>query len=131
MADESSYPKVAQLKSVAALTGRLSELGISLPVDERLLSAEEGSPLAAPIDVGGFTVGNRWCIHPMEGWDANRDGTPSAHTLRRWRNFGLSGAKLVWGGEAAAVQPAGRANPNQTLATEANRDGLKALLNEL
>ena len=104
---------------------RLAELGCELPVDERVLSAAEGSPLAAPIDVGGFTVGNRWCIHPMEGWDANSDGSPSAHTLRRWRNFGLSGAKLIWGGEAAAVQPAGRANPNQTLAdgVESGRAG--------
>ena len=23
----------------------------------------------------------------MEGWDANRDGSPSEHTLRRWRQF--------------------------------------------
>ena len=73
------------------------------------------------MEVAGFEVGNRWCIHPMEGWDANRDGSPSEHTLRRWRNFGLSGAKLIWGGEAAAVRPDGRANPNQTLATESNR----------
>ncbi len=131
MADDSAYPKVAQLKSVAALRERLAELGKSLPVDDAVLSAADGSPLAAPIEIGGFTVGNRWCIHPMEGWDANTDGSPSPHTLRRWRNFGLSGAKLIWGGEAAAVQPAGRANPNQTLATEANRGGLAALLHEL
>ena len=56
----------------------------------------------------------------MEGWDAHRDGSPSELTLRRWRNFGLSGAKLIWGGEAAAVQPDGRANPHQTLAIPAN-----------
>jgi 2,4-dienoyl-CoA reductase-like NADH-dependent reductase (Old Yellow Enzyme family) len=130
MADDAAYPKVAQLKSVAALRERLAELGCALPVDDRALSAAEGSPLAEPIEIGGFTVGNRWCIHPMEGWDANRDGSPSPHTLRRWRNFGLSGAKLIWGGEAAAVQPAGRANPNQTLATESNRGGLAALLAE-
>src|SRR6185503_9332747 len=74
---------------------------------------------------------NRWCIHPMEGWDAGRDGSPSEHTLRRWRNFGRSGAKLIWGGEAAAVRPDGRANPNQTLATQSNRAGLTALLSEL
>jgi len=66
----------------------------------------------------------------MEGWDANRDGSPSELTLRRWRNFGISGAKLIWGGEAAAVQPDGRANPNQTLATPSNAAGLSALLNE-
>ena len=129
MAD--SYPKIAQLKNVEAFRARLQELGLDLPVDDQILTAEQGSPLAAPIRIGGFQVGNRWCVHPMEGWDANRDGSPSPHTLRRWRNFGLSGAKLIWGGEAAAVQPDGRANPNQTLATPENRAGLAALLNEL
>ena len=131
MSAEANYTKVAQLKSVDALRARLAELGISLPIDDHILSAAEGSPLAQPMKVGTFEVGNRWCIHPMEGWDANRDGSPSPHTLRRWRNFGLSGAKLIWGGEAAAVRPDGRANPNQTLATESNRRGLTALLIEL
>jgi 2,4-dienoyl-CoA reductase-like NADH-dependent reductase (Old Yellow Enzyme family) len=131
MADGTNFPKVAQLKDVAAFRARLAELGLEVPVDERVLSATDGSPLAEPITVGRFKVGNRWCIHPMEGWDANRDGSPSEHTLRRWRNFGLSGAKLIWGGEAAAVRLDGRANPNQTLATESNRDGLAALLREL
>src|SRR4051812_32012421 len=125
------YPKVAQLKDVAALRARLAELNLDLPVDDKILTAAEGSPLAQPLVIGGFTVGNRWCIHPMEGWDANRDGSPTAHTLRRWKNFGLSGAKLIWGGEAAAVQEDGRANPNQTLATPANRAGLAALREEL
>jgi len=129
MAD--SYPKIAQLKNVEAFRARLQELGLDLPVDDQILTAAQGSPLAAPISIGGLTVGNRWCVHPMEGWDANRDGSPSVHTLRRWKNFGLSGAKLIWGGEAAAVQPDGRANPNQTLATPENRGGLAALLNEL
>lgn len=125
-----AYPKVAQLKSVEQLRARLAELNLDLPVDDEVLSAGEGSPLAQPLQLGSFAVGNRWCIHPMEGWDANRDGSPSVHTLRRWRHFGLSGAKLIWGGEAAAVMPEGRANPNQTLATPENRAGLAALLDE-
>ena len=124
------YVKVAQLKSAAALRARLAELGLELPVDDTPLSAAEGSPLARPIQLGPLAAGNRWCIHPMEGWDANRDGTPSELTLRRWRNFGNSGAKLIWGGEAAAVQPDGRANPNQTLATPSNQAGLAALLKQ-
>jgi 2,4-dienoyl-CoA reductase-like NADH-dependent reductase (Old Yellow Enzyme family) len=131
MTDAPNYQRVAQLRNVAALGARLAELRQSLPIDDDVLSAEAGSPLAAPIAVGNFTVGNRWCIHPMEGWDANPDGSPSEHTLRRWRNFGTSGAKLIWGGEAAAVRPDGRANPNQSLATAANRAGLAKLLGEL
>jgi 2,4-dienoyl-CoA reductase-like NADH-dependent reductase (Old Yellow Enzyme family) len=131
MPDAPNYPRVAQLRDVPALRERLRELKLSLPIDDEVLSAAAGSPLAAPINVGNFTVGNRWCIHPMEGWDANPNGSPSEHTLRRWRNFGLSGAKLIWGGEAAAVRPDGRANPNQTLATAANRNGLAQLLAEL
>ena len=90
-----------------------------------------GSPLAQPISIGDVHVGNRWCIHPMEGWDANQDGSPSELTLRRWRNFGASGAKLIWGGEAAAVEPGGRANPRQTLATPDNREGLAMLFDAL
>lgn len=125
------YPKIAQLKTVDVFRARLDELGLNIPVDDQPLSAAEGSPLARPIDIGGFTVGNRWCIHPMEGWDANRDGSPSELTVRRWRNFGLSGAKLIWGGEAAAVRPDGRANPNQTLAVRENAAGLRQLLDTL
>jgi 2,4-dienoyl-CoA reductase-like NADH-dependent reductase (Old Yellow Enzyme family) len=128
---KSPYPKIAQLKSVDQLRERLAELSLDLPVDDQILTAAAGSPLAEPLALGKFTIGNRFCIHPMEGWDANRDGSPSQHTLRRWRNFGLSGAKLIWGGEAAAVVPEGRANPNQTLATRSNRAGLAALLDEL
>ncbi|MHB8972544.1 MAG: oxidoreductase [Pirellulaceae bacterium] len=126
-----SYVKIAQLKSPAALRDRLAQLGLELPVDEKILTAAEGSPLATPLRFGARCVGNRWCIHPMEGWDANRDGSPSELTLRRWENIGRSGAKLVWGGEAAAVQPDGRANPHQLLATPANRAGLRQLLARL
>ncbi len=128
---QNTYPKIAQLKSIEQFRARLADLGIDLPADDRVLSASEGSPLAAPVRLGDFEVGNRWCIHPMEGWDANPDGSPTRFTLRRWRHFGLSGAKLIWGGEAAAVVPEGRANPNQTLATLENRAGLAALLQEL
>ena len=126
-----SYTKIAQLKDVAAFRGRLQELDIALPMDDTILTAAAGSPLADSIEIGNFHVGNRWCIHPMEGWDANRDGSPSEHTLRRWRHFGLSGAKFIWGGEAAAVQPDGRANPHQTMAIESNRAGLRQLLDSL
>ena len=71
------------------------------------------APLAQPYCLdNGFTIGNRFCILPMEGWDGTADGRPTELTTRRWKNFGLSGAKLIWGGEAVAVQPDARANPD-------------------
>ncbi|PQO29285.1 NADH:flavin oxidoreductase [Bremerella cremea] len=127
----SRYIKVAQLKTVDTFRERLAELGLELPCDDSILTREQGSPMAEPLTAGGFTMGNRWCIHPMEGWDANPDGSPSEYTIRRWENFGRSGAKWIWGGEAAAVQEDGRANPNQTLGTEANRFGLEKLFDAL
>src|SRR5262249_34919657 len=64
-------------------------------------------------------IGNRFAVLPMEGWDGTAEGRPSDLTRRRWRHFGLSGAKLIWGGEAVAVRHDGRANPNQLLLNEA------------
>lgn len=125
------YIKVAQLRDVATFRARVQALGVEIPCDDSILSSAQSSPLARPLQIGKVQVGNRWCIHPMEGWDANTDGSPSELTLRRWRNFGLSGAKLIWGGEAAAVQPDGRANPRQTMAIPENAAGLRQLLEEL
>ena len=124
-------PRIAQLKTVDAFRERVASLGLDIPVDDEVLTAEAGSPLAATLELGPLTAGNRWCIHPMEGWDANPDGSPSEHTLRRWRNFGLSGAKFIWGGEAAAVRHDGRANPRQTLGMPENREGLRQLRDAL
>ena len=72
-------------------------------------------------------MGNRFCILPMEGWDGTREGAPSDLTTRRWRHFGESGAKLIWGGEAVAVRHDGRANPNQLLLTPGTLAPIAAL----
>lgn len=109
--------RIPSLKSVADFRSHLASLGVELPCDETIL-AGPGSPLAGPLPglrVNGKTPGNRWVIHPMEGWDAGTDGFPSDDVRRRWRRFGESGAKLIFGGEAMAVRPDGRANPNQLI----------------
>ena len=66
MPEAANYPKVAQLKDVAAFRVRLAELGLSLPVDDRVLSAAEGSPLAQPMTVGGLR-GRQSLVHPSDG----------------------------------------------------------------
>ncbi len=67
----------------------------------------------------------------MEGWDATLEGEPSDLTRRRWRHFGESGAKLIWGGEAVAVRHDGRANPNQLLLTARTQAALASLREDL
>ena len=126
----SSYPRVATFKTVEAFRERLTELGLSIECDDQIETAPD-SPMAKPLDVDGFRVGNRWVIHPMEGWDAETDGHPSYLVRRRWRRFGISGAKWIWGGEAMAVLPEARANPNQLIISEDTRDSLARLHQEL
>ncbi|MEZ5399418.1 MAG: hypothetical protein R2729_07090 [Bryobacteraceae bacterium] len=123
----SSFPRVASFKTADAFRARLTSLGLDLPCDDAILTAPD-SPLAAPIEVDGLRIGNRWVIHPMEGWDAATDGAPTDLVRRRWANFARSGAKWLWGGEAMAVVPEGRANPNQLIIQEHNEDALKSLL---
>ena len=121
------YRRVASLKGPAEFRAHLRELGVELPVDDELLSGPD-APLARPCQLpDGFKVGNRFCIQPMEGWDATEDGKPTDLVRRRWRRFGISGAKLIWGGEAVAVRRDGRANPRQMLISEANLPDLTAL----
>jgi len=117
MSEKPRYARLSTFKKSEDLTRHLSGLGVSIACDEAILNAAE-SPLGQSYSVGKTRVGNRFCIQPMEGWDGTTEGEPTELTRRRWVNFGLSGAKLIWGGEAFAVCPEGRANPNQLMAQQ-------------
>ncbi|HXM14092.1 MAG TPA: hypothetical protein VN933_02545 [Candidatus Eremiobacteraceae bacterium] len=114
--------RLASIKDVSAFQEYLRTLNLNLPCDAKVDSA--ASSLLDPIDRGGVKIGNRIAVNPMEGWDGTPDGNPSDNTVRRWQRFGQSGAKLIWGGEAAAVNHTGRANPNQVVVAPHTRDGL-------
>lgn len=125
--------QVKRLADPAAFIGHLADVGAALPVD--LLVAVDGS-LATPFTVtdgsaGSRVVGNRFTVLPMEGWDGTTDGAPTDLVRRRWRRFGRSGAKLIWGGEAVAVTPGARANPNQLVIGPNTVDALGDLRSEL
>ena len=121
---------IAKLNTIEKFKNTLSELNISLPFVEHW--QDDVSFFTEPIHLkSGKIIGNRFCIHPMEGWDGTADGKPSEFTIRRWQNFGKSGAKLIWGGEAVAVQHEGRANPNQLLLTTGNLPSIANLRQEL
>jgi NADPH2 dehydrogenase len=125
-----SWRRIATLRTADALRAHLQESGISLALDADL-QPPASSPYARPMEVDGDEVGNRFCILPMEGWDGTPDGEPSELTTRRWRNFGLSGAKLIWGGEAVAVRHDGRANPRQLVLSERTRGAIARLRQDL
>lgn len=125
-----AYPRIARMQSVEAFRARCAQLGLDIEAEDSIETAP-ASPLAQPIDVEGRRLSNRWVIHPMEGWDAETDGRAGDLVRRRWRNFALSGAKWIWGGEAMAVVPEGRANPRQLTIDESTEESLKTLCAEL
>jgi 2,4-dienoyl-CoA reductase-like NADH-dependent reductase (Old Yellow Enzyme family) len=118
--------RLGRVKDVEQFLEHLESLGLTLPCDTEILHGAE-SPLLRNFVRDGISIGNRIAVQPMEGWDSTPDGKPSERTVRRWRRFGQSGAKLIWGGEAVAVSHEGRANPNQLVMASHTRKSLGEL----
>ncbi len=122
--------RIPSLKTIADFRAHVGSLGIELPCDDAIATGL-ASPLALAINgvtINGKSIGNRIAIHPMEGWDGTTTGGVTDPMRRRWQRFGESGAKLIFGGEAMAVRPDGRANPNQLIIVEENQAGLAELV---
>lgn len=125
--------RVPALKSVAEFRSHLATLQLHLPCDDAILTGP-ASPLAQPVShvtINGKTIGNRFAIQPMEGWDGTTTGGVTEEVTRRWQRFGESGAKLICGGEAMAVRPDGRANPHQLIINSENQAGIARLRDTL
>jgi 2,4-dienoyl-CoA reductase-like NADH-dependent reductase (Old Yellow Enzyme family) len=121
-----SFPKITSFKSVDDFVNHIRALPIEMPFDPVVKSGDD-SPLGGALMTPCGEVGNRFSILPMEGWDGTTDGMPTDLTIRRWQRFGESGAKLIWGGEAVAVTPEGRANPNQLMLNESTQSAIASL----
>src|SRR5262245_13262827 len=94
--------RIPSLKTVEEFRNHVASLGFDLPCEDQIVTGSE-SPLTRPIEgvaINGKRIGNRWAIHPMEGWDGTTTGGVTEEMLRRWQRFGESGAKLIYGGEA-------------------------------
>ncbi|HEY2952717.1 MAG TPA: hypothetical protein VGK40_09050, partial [Verrucomicrobiae bacterium] len=121
--------RIPSLKTVTEFRSHVAALGLDLPCEDTIVTGPD-SPLTKPVNtvsLNGKTIGNRWAIHPMEGWDGTSTGGITDDVRRRWQRFGESGAKLIYGGEAMAVRPDGRANPNQLIIDDKNKAGLAEL----
>lgn len=129
MSGISKIVRIPSLKTVADFRAHVATLGIDLPCEDQIATGDD-SALTKPVDgfsINGKRLTNRWAIHPMEGWDGTTTGGVTEPMLRRWQRFGESGAKLIWGGEAMAVRPDGRANPNQLIINHENQAGITQL----
>ena len=83
MAEPFKLTRVPSLKTVAEFRAHVAKLGVEIPCDETL----DPTVLAQPIEnvtINGKTIGNRFAIHPMEGWDATTTGAPTDDVRRRW-----------------------------------------------
>lgn len=126
MSDSFKLVRIPSLKSVGAFRDHIASLGIDLPCDDEILMGDS-SPFNKPVDrirINGKQIGNPLAIHPMEGWDGTSTGGMTENVVRRWKRFGESGAKLIFGCEAMAVRPDGRANPNQLILKKENEKDL-------
>ncbi|MBR1608815.1 MAG: NADH:flavin oxidoreductase [Kiritimatiellae bacterium] len=122
------YPAPPVFRTPADFRAHLRGLGASFDLDDSILPAPS-SPLAQPFKLrSGRTIGNRWCVLPMEGWDCLPNGAPGENTRRRWLRFATGGAKLLFGCEACAVMESGRSNTRQMTITEETAPALAALL---
>jgi NADPH2 dehydrogenase len=113
------YKRVAQLRTTEQFLDYCQSIGAQMPFDPEMITGDT-APLAQAYAYRDKSISNRFAILPMEGWDGTTDGKPTDNTRRRWKRFGQSGAKLIWGCEAVAVRHDGRANANQLIMSENN-----------
>ena len=76
-----SQHETFKFKNSDDLLSKAQELGIDLPFQESI------EPLFQPIAIGSKTVSNRIAVQPMEGFDANPDGSPSEYAFRRYQRY--------------------------------------------
>ncbi len=107
--------------SLKELKADLSKFKFKLPLTENIEILKKEIKLKEKI------IPNRIAIHPMEGADANDDGSPSDLTRRRYRRFANGGAGLIWM-EAIAVDECGRANQSQLYLKRENMNEFNKLI---
>ena len=112
------YSNIAELKE------DIGKHNLDIEVSENL------DILKQKTEVEGHTLPNCLAVHPMEGCDGERDGSPGELTVRRYERFAAGGAGLLWF-EAVAVTPEGRANPRQLWITKENAHTFKSLSDKI
>lgn len=122
------FPQVKKFASAKICERRIAELDLGIPIEDTIDSTGvlASSFVVNDGSAGSRTVGNRFTILPMEGWDGTTSGGSTELVKRRWNRFGVGGAKIVWA-EATAVVATGRANPHQLVMNPSTVDDIAGL----
>ncbi len=109
------YPKFEPFtyKSLELLRNKIDELQLEIPISADIDILKES------IKIGNDIAPNRLAIQPMEGFDANKDGTPGKLTKRRYIRYAEGGVGLIWF-EATSISKDCRSNPHQLMLTDKN-----------
>ena len=108
-------------KTLRDLKNKIKELGLTLPVNSNV------EILKSSLKIEDRTIPNRLAVQPMEGFDAEIDGSPGELTYRRYKNYAKGGVGLIWF-EATAIDFNCRSNPHQLVLTERNANQFKDLV---
>jgi len=108
-------------KTLNDLKKKIDELGLEIPISPNI------EILKQKLACSNILIPNRLAIQPMEGFDANLDGTPGKLTFRRYKRYASGGAGLIWF-EATAINKNCCSNPHQLVLSEENSNKFKELV---
>ena len=111
--ERAPWPRIASLRTPAALRDALDALGLELPCDDAVAAgAGVAARRAARSRRRRCVAPNRFVVQPMEGWDGTDDGLPSELTSAAGATSARSGAG--WSGAARRWRCAPTAAPTRT-----------------
>ena len=108
-------------KKLKDLENKIAELGLDIPIYPRV------EILQQRVNINNLFIPNRLAVQPMEGFDANLDGSPGDLTIRRYKRYANGGVGLIWF-EATAISDNCRSNAHQLILSENTADKLKELV---
>ena len=111
-------------KTLEDLKNKINKLDLDIPIYHRVEILQQRTNIANMI------IPNRLSIQPMEGFDANSDGSPGELTYRRYKRYAEGGTGLIWF-EATAIDQDCRSNPHQLMLTEENSHKFKDFVSNI
>ena len=116
--------KFGTFKTNEDFTSTMAADGLHFPITDNLSALQEPVTLA-----NGDVIPNRMVIHPMEGFDGTRDGSPTDLIFRRYKRYAEGGSGLIWY-ESITVADDGRCNPLQMVMKNETVSEIKRLVDE-